>query len=74
MASKGTDYEAEKQKLKEFLANFATTDEQGKKVFKYAKQITAIAHREQSILTIDLEDVMQQDEELAQAIMDNTRR
>ena len=45
MASKGTDYEAEKQKLKEFLANFATTDEQGKKVFKYAEQLTAIAHR-----------------------------
>ena len=44
MASKG-DYEAEKQKLKEFLANFATTDEEGRKTFKYAEQLTAIAHR-----------------------------
>ena len=29
----------------EFLANFATTDEEGRKTFKYAEQLTAIAHR-----------------------------
>jgi len=73
MASKG-DYEAEKQKLKEFLANFATTDEEGRKTFKYAEQLTAIAHREQTTLTIDLDDVAQEDEELAESIRSNTRR
>ena len=53
MASKG-DYEAEKQKLKEFLANFATTDEEGRKTFKYAEQLTAIAHRLARADAVDL--------------------
>merc|ERR1719305_674366 len=57
MANKTGDYEADRQRLKEFLANFAVTDEDGKKTFKYAEQLTAIAHREQTSLTIDLEDV-----------------
>jgi len=74
MASKGTDYEAEKQQLKEFLANFATSDDQGRKKFKYAEQLTAIAHREQTSLVIDLDDVAQYDEDLANSIRDNTRR
>lgn len=53
MASKG-DFEAEKQKLKEFLANFATTDEEGRKTFKYAEQLTAIAHRLARADAVDL--------------------
>ena len=47
MARKTADYEADKQKLKEFLTGFTTQDEQGRKQFKYAEQLTAIAHREQ---------------------------
>ena len=74
MANKTGDYEADKQRLKEFLANFAVTDEEGKKTFKYAEQLTAIAHREQTSLTIDLEDVAGVDEDLATAIRENTRR
>lgn len=74
MANKTGDYEADKQRLKEFLANFAVTDEEGKKTFKYAEQLTALAHREQTSLTIDLEDVAGVDEDLATAIRENTRR
>jgi len=74
MANKTGDYEADKQRLKEFLANFAVTDEEGKKTFKYAEQLTALAHREQTSLTIDLEDVAGEDEDLATAIRENTRR
>ena len=43
--SKKTDYAAVKQKLKEFLADFQVLDEEGRKEFKYASQITNIAHR-----------------------------
>ena len=74
MANKTGDYEADKQRLKEFLANFAVTDEEGKKTFKYAEQLTALAHREQTSLTVDLEDVAGVDEDLATAIRENTRR
>ena len=74
MANKSGDYEADKQRLKEFLANFSSTDEEGNKTFKYAEQLTAIAHREQTSLTIDLEDVAGADEDLANSIRENTRR
>jgi len=74
MAKKGTDYEAEKQKLKEFLTGFTTVDDEGRKKFKYAEQLTAIAHREQVTIHIDLDDVAEHDEELAEAIRENTRR
>ena len=43
--SKKTDYSAVKQKLKEFLADFQVLDDQGRKEFRYASQITNIAHR-----------------------------
>jgi len=75
MAKKGQqDYEADKQKLKEFLTSFTTIDEQGRKNFKYANQLTAVAHREQVSIHIDLDDVAEFDEELAEAIRENTRR
>lgn len=72
--SKKTDYEAIKQKLKEFLADFTVLDENGRKHFKYASQITQIAHREQESLTIDLDDVAEHDPELAELVAGNTRR
>ena len=74
MANNTRDYEADKQRLMVLLANFAVTDEEGKKTFKYADQLTAIAHREQTSLTIDLEDVAVEDEDMATAIRENTRR
>ena len=74
MAKKTADYEAEKQKLREFLTGFTTQDDQGRKKFKYAEQLTALAHREQVSIHIDLDDVAEQDEDLAEAIRENTRR
>jgi len=72
--AKKTDYDAVKTKLKEFLADFTTTDDNGRKVFKYASQITDIAHREQNSITVDLDDVADYDQDLATAIKENTRR
>ena len=43
--AKKTDYNAIKAKLKEFLTSFTRTDENGRKQFPYAEQITNIAHR-----------------------------
>jgi len=74
MAKKTADYEAEKQKLREFLTGFTTQDDQGRKKFKYAEQLTALAHREQVSIHIDLDDVAEHDEDLADAIRENTRR
>ena len=72
MAKKTADYEAEKQKLREFLTGFTTVDDQGRKKFKYAEQLTALAHREQVSIHIDLDDVAEHDEELAEVQCPNT--
>jgi len=72
--AKKTDYAAVKAKLKEFLTDFTALDDNGRKVFTYASQITNIAHREQDSITIDLDQVAEYDEDLAEAIRSNTRR
>ena len=74
MTSLTRDYEADKQRLKEFLTNFDETDEEGNRTFKYADKLTAIAHREQTSITISLEDVAKMDEDMATVIRENTRR
>lgn len=51
-----------------------TDDNSGEKVFKYRKQLTNIAHREQVDITIELDDVHEFDDELAISIASNTRR
>ncbi len=43
--NKKTDYAALKQKLSEFLSGFTTVDDNGRKRFKYAEQLTNLAHR-----------------------------
>jgi DNA replication licensing factor MCM7 len=53
---------------------FCTTDDEGNKIFKYAAQMTRIAHREQVNITIDLDDLAEYNESLAEAIQLNTRR
>ncbi|XP_041482371.1 DNA replication licensing factor mcm7-like [Lytechinus variegatus] len=69
------DYIAEKDKCKGFLTDFYVDGgRKGKKNFKYAQQLVSIAHREQVALTIDLDDVSEHDPELAEAIVENTRR
>ena len=42
--------------MKKFLTDFYHDGDEGK-VFTYAQQLTAIAHREQVELTVDLDDV-----------------
>ena len=44
------------EKVKKFLTDFYQDGEEGKE-FTYAQQLTAIAHREQVELTVDLDDV-----------------
>lgn len=72
--AKKTDYSAVKAKLKEFLSDFTTLDDNGRKVFKYAGQITNIAHREQDSIMIELDDVAEFDQALADDIRGNARR
>lgn len=61
--------------IKTFLMEFCSTDDKsGKKTFKYASAMTELAHREQVSITIDLDDVAEENEELAQNIQENTRR
>ena len=77
MASKDgkrVNYDEEKNKLKSFLAEYHKRNDQGKKEFTYARQLTEIAHRERVTLEIDLDHVQERDPDLAEAIRQNTRR
>ncbi|XP_026280371.1 DNA replication licensing factor Mcm7 [Frankliniella occidentalis] len=74
MSTKTRDYDADKEKLKQFLKEFCTQDDEGRKQFKYATQLTNLAHREQVSLTIDLDDLEDFDSDLAASVIDNTRR
>lgn len=62
------------ESIKTFLTEFCITDDDGKKTFKYASQLTRLAHREQIPITIDLDDLMEYNESLVEAIQANTRR
>ena len=68
-----TDYEAEKDKTRKFLAEHYVQGA-GIKLFKYGEQLMSIAHREETTLTIDIDDVQETDPELAEAIVSNTQR
>lgn len=68
------DYSADHESVKTFVTEFYTTNDDGKKIFKYASQLTPIAHRDQVSITIDLDDVAEQDAALSDAIIENTRR
>ncbi|XP_046668359.1 DNA replication licensing factor mcm7 [Homalodisca vitripennis] len=68
------DYDAVKEKLKEFLQEFYTVNNEGKKVFKYAAQLTQLAHREQVALYVELDDLDTFDSDLAENVLNNTRR
>lgn len=46
----------------------------GSKDFKYSRQLTKLAHREQISMYVELDDVRTFDDELAQAALNNTRR
>ncbi|KAJ3653658.1 hypothetical protein Zmor_012897 [Zophobas morio] len=68
------DYDKDKESLRSFLMEFCIQDGSGHKNFKYSNQLTKLAHREQTALVIELDDVHDHDDELALAIISNTRR
>lgn len=62
------------EKLRTFFVEYCTQDDDGNKLFKYANQLTKLAHREQTAMYVELDDVHDYDDELAEAILNNTRR
>ncbi|XP_014254336.1 DNA replication licensing factor Mcm7 [Cimex lectularius] len=74
-AKKGSvNYLQMKDKLKEFLITFAATDEEGGTFFKYANQLTKLANREQTTLTVELDDIFEFDNSLVEPIIENAKR
>ncbi|CAO1344113.1 unnamed protein product [Diamesa serratosioi] len=70
----GRNYTEDIETIKNFLSEFCVTDDDGNKTFKYATQLTRLAHREQVGIIIDLDDLADYNESLAEAIQQNTRR
>ncbi|XP_043260788.1 DNA replication licensing factor Mcm7 [Colletes gigas] len=69
------DYAKAREQFKTFLTEFVEMDSKtGEKTLKYRNQLVDIAHREQVDLTIELDDVHDFDDELAESIVNNTRR
>lgn len=50
------------------------TDDDGKKHFKYGKQLSLLANRNQILINIDLDDLYEFNEDLAENVVENTRR
>ncbi|XP_017507481.2 DNA replication licensing factor MCM7 isoform X2 [Manis javanica] len=68
------DYALEKEKIKKFLQEFYQDEEFGKKQFKYGNQLVQLAHREQVVMYIDLDDIAEDDPELVDSICENAKR
>ncbi|CAF3426960.1 unnamed protein product [Rotaria socialis] len=68
------DYQADKNKIKDFLNEFEIDTADGYKASKYAKQLRNLANREQTTLVIDIDDIALVDPELADAVTENCRR
>ncbi|KAJ8920651.1 hypothetical protein NQ315_004790 [Exocentrus adspersus] len=68
------DYDKDTDQLKTFLMEYCVQDGQGNKIFKYSEQLTKLAHREQIAMYVELDDLNDFDEELASAVLANTRR
>ncbi|NXF93925.1 MCM7 factor, partial [Eubucco bourcierii] len=62
------------EKLKRFLEEFYRDGPDGKKEFPYREQLEALAHRQQVALYVALDDVAEEDPELAEAVVENVRR
>ncbi|XP_063997132.1 DNA replication licensing factor MCM7 isoform X1 [Pogoniulus pusillus] len=67
------DYAADKEKLKRFLEEFYRDGPDGKE-FPYRQQLEALAHRDQVALYVSLDDVAEEEPELAEAACENARR
>ncbi|EDW17890.1 DNA replication licensing factor Mcm7 [Drosophila mojavensis] len=68
------DYAQDRESIKTFLSEFCKTDDDGKKDFVYGSQLVKLAHREQVLITIDLDDLAEFNESLAEAVIENCRR
>lgn len=69
------DYDQDKDSIKSFLGEFCRVDpESGKKYFVYASQLVKLVHREQTMLTIELDDLLEFNESLTNAVNLNCRR
>ncbi|XP_065203758.1 DNA replication licensing factor Mcm7 [Planococcus citri] len=66
-------YDSDREKIQDFLQTFKGKDKDGP-VFVYASQITNVAHREQVELVINVDDLEEFDPELAEKVLENTRR
>lgn len=56
------------------MLEFCSQDARGHKTFKYSNQLTKLAHREQVAMWVELDDVYDFNDDLATAILSNTRR
>ncbi|XP_059143949.1 DNA replication licensing factor mcm7-like [Physella acuta] len=68
------DYGADKAKVTTFLKEYYTDDSDGNKDHVYSKQLTKIAHREQVALTVDVDHLSDFDPDLADSVLENSRR
>eukprot|EP00118_Oscarella_pearsei_P026043 m.309283 g.309283 ORF g.309283 m.309283 type:complete len:723 (+) comp45987_c0_seq1:618-2786(+) len=71
------DYEEEKEKIKTFVKDFYVEegdDSNKRKVFKYSDQLPLLANRQNVAITINLDDVAEDDQDLADRITENTKR
>ncbi|PAA53725.1 hypothetical protein BOX15_Mlig017658g3 [Macrostomum lignano] len=68
------DYTADKEALIEFLRNFCIEEPDGRKVFIYGQTLTKLAHREETEITIDLDQLAQSSPDLVEAIVGNAVR
>uniref|UniRef100_T2MG55 DNA replication licensing factor MCM7 n=1 Tax=Hydra vulgaris TaxID=6087 RepID=T2MG55_HYDVU len=67
------DYSEEKDHVRRFLSEHCVNGPDGKD-FKYGNALVKIAHRELTSLCIELDDVQDMNPELAENIVNNTRR
>jgi DNA replication licensing factor MCM7 len=70
------DYEDDKEKIRQFLEEFTSPDDgTGQKNFKYYDQMVKLAHREQTEIIIELQDIIDYgNEDLAEAVETNASR
>ncbi|XP_039198390.1 DNA replication licensing factor MCM7 [Crotalus tigris] len=73
MAGKGRDYAEERERAQAFLEGFRRQGGPGK-VFPYREQLERLAHREQTALYVDLDDVAEEDPALLDAACENAKR
>ncbi|ALC43652.1 Mcm7 [Drosophila busckii] len=68
------DYAQDRESIKTFLTEYCKCDDDGKKEFVYGSQLVKLAHREQVLITIDLDHLADFNESLAEAVTENCRR